>query len=269
MFQPRTDNRSLGRLTGRGLEKCQATRQSVCACPVRDLPQNGKGLSISLKNTATAIGWELAPLPNESCVVLSNREVLSRRAATRAQVDESRRDLNCECSSSRFLYFWLAVMSGPKVRLPARRSPKLHSHQSRCNWSLCPRRRKLTWGPERQRVVDKKFVIVLGALGLAEAMHFTTRTPVLEHEQTAGAPWVTSLPSHPGLIATNAAIFASEVLVAYEMKKRHDWLPGDRIIRKLWWMYPAVVAVPHVKSAVHNIRLQAPAGCTSPDCQSP
>jgi hypothetical protein len=124
-------------------------------------------------------------------------------------------------------------------------------------------------GPERQRVVDKKFVIVMGALGLAEAMHSTTRTLVLEHEQAAGAPWVTSLPSHPGLIATNAAIFASEVLVAYEMKKRHDWLPGDRIIRKLWWMYPAVMAVPHVKSAVHNIRLQPPAGCTSRDCQSP
>jgi hypothetical protein len=124
-------------------------------------------------------------------------------------------------------------------------------------------------GPERQRVVDKKFVLVLGVLGLTEGMHSTTRTLVLEHEQAAGAPWVTSLPSHPGFIATNAAIFASEVLVAYEMKKRHDWLPGDRIIRKLWWMYPAVMSVPHVKSAVHNIRLQAPAGCTSRDCQSP
>jgi hypothetical protein len=109
----------------------------------------------------------------------------------------------------------------------------------------------------------------MGALGLAEAMHSTTRTLVLEHEQAAGAPWVSSIPSHPGLIATNAAIFASEVLVAYEMKKRHDWLPGDRIIRKLWWVYPVAMAVPHVKSAVHNIRLQPPAGCTSPDCQSP
>jgi hypothetical protein len=59
-------------------------------------------------------------------------------------------------------------------------------------------------------------------------MHSTTRTLVLEHEQAAGAPWVTSLPSHPGFIATNAAIFASEVLVAYEMKKRHDWLPGGQ-----------------------------------------
>jgi hypothetical protein len=122
--------------------------------------------------------------------------------------------------------------------------------------------------PQAQRVIDKKFVTVMGALGLAEAMRFTTRTLVLEHEEAAGAPWVTSLPSHPSLIAKDAAIFASEVLVAYEMKKRHDWLPGDKIIRKLWWIYPAVMAVPHFKNAVSNIETQAPAGCSNPICQA-
>jgi hypothetical protein len=121
----------------------------------------------------------------------------------------------------------------------------------------------------RPKVIDKKFVAVMGSLGLAEAMRFTTRTLVLEHEEAAGAPWVTSLPSHPGLITKDAAIFASEVLVAYEMKKRHDWLPGDRIIRKLWWVYPVLMAVPHFKNAVNNIETQAPAGCTNPACQAP
>jgi hypothetical protein len=123
--------------------------------------------------------------------------------------------------------------------------------------------------PQAQRVIDKKFVAVMGALGMAEAMRFTTRTLVLEHEQAAGAPWVTSLPSHPPLIARDAAIFASELLVAYEMKKRHDWLPGDKIIRKLWWVYPAAMAVPHFKNALNNIETQGPGGCTSPDCQVP
>jgi hypothetical protein len=123
--------------------------------------------------------------------------------------------------------------------------------------------------PKSQRVIDKKFIIVMGTLGLAESMHFTTRTLVLEHEQAAGAPWVTSVPSHSHLVAQDLLIYVSELLVAYEMKKPHSWLPADKVIRKLWWVYPAVMAVPHFKSAAHNIRLKPPAGCTSPECPAP
>jgi hypothetical protein len=123
--------------------------------------------------------------------------------------------------------------------------------------------------PKPQRVIDKKFILIMGTLGLAESMHITTRTLVLEHEQAAGAPWVTSLPSRPHLIAQDALIYVSELLVAYEMKKPHSWLPGDKVIRKLWWVYPAVMAAPHFKSAANNIQMKPPAGCASAECQAP
>ena len=44
------------------------------------------------------------------------------------------------------------------------------------------------------RVTDKKFIAVMGVLGGAESLCFTTRKLVLDHEFAAGAPWVTSVP---------------------------------------------------------------------------
>jgi hypothetical protein len=123
--------------------------------------------------------------------------------------------------------------------------------------------------PQPQRVADKKFLAVMGALGAAESMRFTTRILVLEHEKAAGAPWVTSTPPHPQFVAKNALIFAAEMFVAYEIKKPHAWLPGDRTIRKLWWLYPAAMAGIHLKGAVRNIRTQAPAMCETSACQMP
>jgi hypothetical protein len=118
-------------------------------------------------------------------------------------------------------------------------------------------------------VIDKKFIAVMSALGVAESLRFTTRTLVLEHEFAAGAPWVNSVPSHPPMIAKNAALFASELLVAYEMKKPHNWLPGDKIIRKLWWAYPLAMTIVHLKNGVANIRTQPPAQCPATPCQMP
>jgi hypothetical protein len=92
---------------------------------------------------------------------------------------------------------------------------------------------------------------------------------VLEHEFAAGAPWVNSVPSHPPMIAKNAALFASELLVAYEIKKPHNWLPGDKIIRKLWWAYPLAMTIIHLKNGVANIRTQPPSQCPAPPCQMP
>jgi hypothetical protein len=122
--------------------------------------------------------------------------------------------------------------------------------------------------PQRQRVIDKKFIAVMGALGTAEAMRYSTRTLVVEHEADAGAPWITSRPSHPSLVAKDAAIYAVEVLVAYEIKKPHDWLPGDRTIRKLWWLYPAAMAALHFKNASNNIQTSPPGGCDPSQCQT-
>ena len=118
------------------------------------------------------------------------------------------------------------------------------------------------------KVVDKKFIAVMAALGGAESLRFTTHKLVLDHEFAAGAPWVTSVPANPHLVAKGAAIYAAELLVAYELKKPHSWLPGDKVIRKLWWLYPATMAPIHIKNGVRSIRTQAPS-CPVAECQSP
>jgi hypothetical protein len=116
-------------------------------------------------------------------------------------------------------------------------------------------------------VIDKKFIAVMAALGGAESLRFTTHKLVLDHEFAAGAPWVTSVPANPRLVAKGAAIYAAELLVAYELKKPHSWLPGDKVIRKLWWAYPAAMMAIHIKNGVGSIRTQAPS-CTVAECQS-
>jgi hypothetical protein len=118
------------------------------------------------------------------------------------------------------------------------------------------------------KVIDKKFIAVMAALGGAESLRFTTHKLVLDHEFAAGAPWVTSVPANPHLVAKGAAIYAAELLVAYELKKPHSWLPGDKVIRKLWWAYPAAMMVIHIKNGVGSIRTQTPS-CSVAECQSP
>jgi hypothetical protein len=120
--------------------------------------------------------------------------------------------------------------------------------------------------PTPHRVIDKKFIFVMGALGGAETLRFTSRKLVLDNEYAAGAPWVTRVPSNQHIVTFHAGIFAAELLVAYELKKPHSWLPGDRVIRKLWWAYPAAMATIHIKNGVANIRTQGPGGCTSVQC---
>jgi len=121
--------------------------------------------------------------------------------------------------------------------------------------------------PTPHRVIDKKFIAIMGLLGATESVRFTTRQLVLENENSAGAPWVTTVPSHTHLVIKYAPIFAAELVVAYEIKKHHDWLPGDKVIRKLWWVYPAVMGAIHLHNALGNIHTQAPAGCPVADCQ--
>jgi hypothetical protein len=118
------------------------------------------------------------------------------------------------------------------------------------------------------KVVDKKFIAVMAALGGAESLRFTTHKLVLDHEFAAGAPWVTSVPANPQLVAKGAAIYAAELLVAYELKKPHSWLPGDKAIRRLWWVYPAAMMAIHIKNGVGSIRTQAPS-CSVAECQVP
>lgn len=120
--------------------------------------------------------------------------------------------------------------------------------------------------PAPHRVIDKKFLFVMGALGGAESVRFTSRKLVLDNEFAAGAPWVTHVSPNQHLVAKYAGLYAAELLVAYEMKKPHSWLPGDRVIRKFWWAYPAAMAAVHIKNGVANMRTQGPGGCTSIEC---
>ena len=120
--------------------------------------------------------------------------------------------------------------------------------------------------PAQHRFIDKKFIFVMSALGGAESIRFTSRKLVLDNEFAAGAPWVTHVPANHHLVAKYAGLYAAELLVAYEMKKPHSWLPGDKIIRKFWWAYPAAMAAIHIRNGVGNIRTQGPGGCTTVEC---
>lgn len=121
-------------------------------------------------------------------------------------------------------------------------------------------------GSAVHRVIDKKFIVVMGVLGGAESLRFTSRKLVLDHEFAAGAPWVTSIPPNQHLVAKYASLYFAELLVAYEIKKPHAWLPRDKAVRRLWWAYPATMAAIHIKNGVGNIRTQGPGGCTSMEC---
>jgi hypothetical protein len=117
------------------------------------------------------------------------------------------------------------------------------------------------------RVVDKKFVAAMASLAGSETLRFTTHKLVLDHEYAAGAPWVTSVPSNRQFVAKYAAIYAAELLVTYELKKAHSWLPGDRTIRNFWFAYPTVMGTIHVKNGIRSIRTQAPGGCSAAECE--
>ena len=120
----------------------------------------------------------------------------------------------------------------------------------------------------QHKVIDNKFIAAMAALGGAESLRFTVHKLVLDHEYAAGAPWVASVPSNPHLVTKYGGIYAAELLAAYELKKPHSWLPGDKFIRKFWWAYPAAMGTAHIKNGVRGIRTQAPSGCPLAECGS-
>jgi hypothetical protein len=124
--------------------------------------------------------------------------------------------------------------------------------------------------PIPPKVVDIKFIAVMSILAAAESMRYTTRTLVLEHEREAGDPFIGSIPSHHEIVAKSLVIYAAELAVAYEMKKSHGWLPGDKVVRRLWWVYPAIMTQAHIRNAFGNINTAGPGGCTSQQaCEAP
>jgi len=71
--------------------------------------------------------------------------------------------------------------------------------------------------PRRARVIDKKFIVVMAALGGAETPRFTTHQLVLDQEYAAGVPWVTGVPPNQHLVAKYGAIYAAELLVTCDL----------------------------------------------------
>lgn len=65
-------------------------------------------------------------------------------------------------------------------------------------------------------------------------------------------PWFGKDPSTARMIGENIGFFGAESLVAYEMKKPHEWLPGDRVIRKLWWIPLAYQIQAHARFAYRD-----------------
>lgn len=134
------------------------------------------------------------------------------------------------------------------------------------NATISPSPKALPDAPAPRKVMDKKFMGLMAALGGAETLRLTTHKLVLDNEFAAGAPWVTSVPSDPHMVAKYGGIFAAEFLVIYELKKPHDWLPGDKVLRKLWWVPPVVLTTIHLKNGIRSIRTQAPGGCPPEYC---
>ena len=56
-------------------------------------------------------------------------------------------------------------------------------------------------------------------------------------------------------------------LAAYELKKPHFWLPGDRFIQKIWFAYPSAMTAIHIKNGIRSMRTTPPAGCPPELCQ--
>jgi len=173
-------------------------------------------------------------------------------------------------TTSRVVIFALAMVTAAAAQdyIPAEISSRMNNEKpaAEAAFTSTVATAPLPEAPTPHRVVDKKFVIVMAALGGAETMRFTSRKLVLDNEFAAGAPWVTHVPANSHLVAEYSGLYAAELLVAYEMKKPHSWLPGDRVIRKFWLAYPAAMTTIHVKNAVGNIRTQGPGGCTSIEC---
>jgi hypothetical protein len=246
-------------------------------------PNPGKPLYL-VKNNLPKSGARVAQMWRGGCTLpdsIKNRTGTRRSAllpsgnlASQRPKTEDQRGLDLETARSLILILLVVTPVLAQSHLPSEILPEVRTEsneiQSTTNYLpavAAPTSLPDTPAPHRARVIDKKFIAVMGALGGAESLRFTTHKLVLDHEFEAGAPWVTSVPPNQHLIAKYAAIYAAELLVAYEIKKPHSWLPGDRIIRKLWWVYPAAMIPIHVKNGIRSMRTQSPS-CPVEECES-
>ena len=89
------------------------------------------------------------------------------------------------------------------------------------------------------KVVDAKFVLTVGALGGSMAFDMTETRSLLDR---GGVEYnVKDFGPHPStrrLVTVESAYFAGFVLIAYEMKKPHSWMPRwiGGVLRATWWL---------------------------------
>jgi hypothetical protein len=124
------------------------------------------------------------------------------------------------------------------------------------------------------KTVDKRFLTVLSAEAVAKSVDFLETAAHLGKET-----WVPCVPAYtcvnhailytvqesdtwfgkdPGtgrMAGENIGLFAAESLIAYEIKKPHRWLPGDRVLRKFWWIPIAYQIQAHARLAYHNSQM--------------
>lgn len=68
-------------------------------------------------------------------------------------------------------------------------------------------------------------------------------------------PWFGKRPGTMRMVTENVGIFGAEGLLAYEIKKLHRWIPGDKVVRKFWWLPIAYQIQAHARFACRNSRL--------------
>lgn len=65
-------------------------------------------------------------------------------------------------------------------------------------------------------------------------------------------PWFGRRPGTTRLVTENLGLFSAESFIAYEIKKPHRWLPGDKLLSRLWWVPIAYQIQEHARLAYHN-----------------
>jgi hypothetical protein len=124
------------------------------------------------------------------------------------------------------------------------------------------------------RTIDAKFIAVLATEAAAKSADFVETAAHLGNRV-----WVPCVPAYtcmhhglwfsvqendswfgrrPGaarMVTENIGLFGAESLLAYEIKKPHHWLPGDKVVKKVWWLPLAYQIQAHTRFAYRNSKL--------------
>ena len=121
------------------------------------------------------------------------------------------------------------------------------------------------------KVADRRFFLLLSIEAVAKSADFAETAAHLgkqvwvpcvpayacvNHESVytvlENDAWFGKRPSNGRMIGENFALFGVETLIAYQIKKPHQWLPEDKLIRKFWWLPLAYQIESHARFAYHN-----------------